>query len=42
MGRWVLAFTDANYYNPDTFLDYSAVIILTGAGLATGIALLLL
>ena len=42
VGRWTLDLTDADYYDPVTLLDYSAVILQTGAGLATGMALLLL
>lgn len=42
IGRWVLEFTDTRYYDPASILDYAAVTSQSAAGVATGIALLLL
>ncbi|MBT8199906.1 MAG: hypothetical protein KJO36_05255 [Acidimicrobiia bacterium] len=42
LGRWILEFADTRYYNPSSMLDYAAVISQSAAGVATGIALLLL
>lgn len=42
MARWFLEFADIQYYDPESLLDYSGVILQTAAGLATGIALLIL
>lgn len=42
IGRWVLDSQEVQYYDPQTFADYSAVLLQTGAGVATGIALILL
>jgi len=40
--RWGLEFADPQYYDPESTLDYAAVVAQSAAGLATGIALLLL
>lgn len=40
--RWLVEFGDVQYYDPESLLDYSAVILQTAAGLATGIALIVL
>ena len=42
VARWFLEFAEIQYYDPESFLDYSGVILQTGAGLATGVALLVL
>ncbi len=42
IARWVVEFADTQYYDPESLLDYSAVILQTVAGLATGIALIIL
>ncbi len=42
VARWVVQFADTQYYDPESLLDYSAVILQTVAGLATGIALITL
>ena len=42
VARWLLEFADIEYYDPESLLDYSGVLLQTAAGLATGIALLLL
>lgn len=42
IARWLVEFADIQYYDPESFLDYSGVILQTAAGLATGIALLFL
>jgi len=40
--RWILDLSDTQYYDPESVLDYSAVISQSAAAVATGIALLLL
>lgn len=40
--RWILESADPQYYDPESVLDYAAVTSQSVAGLATGIALLLL
>jgi hypothetical protein len=40
--RWLLEFADIQYYDPDSLLDYSGVILQTAAGVTTAIALLIL
>ncbi len=42
IARWLVEFADVQYYDPETLLDYSAVILQTVAGLATGLALIVL
>lgn len=42
IARWLVEFADVQYYDPESLLDYSAVILQTAAGLATGIALIVL
>lgn len=42
VGRWSLEFSETRYYDPVSPLDYAAVISQTAAGVATGIALLML
>jgi hypothetical protein len=42
VARWLLEFADIQYYDPESILDYSGVLLQTGAGLATGVALLVL
>lgn len=42
VARWVLEFADVQYYDPESLLDYSGVMLQTAAGLATGIALLIM
>jgi len=42
VARWVLEFADIQYYDPESLLDYSGVILQTAAGLTTGVALLIL
>jgi hypothetical protein len=42
VARWLLEFADIQYYDPDSLLDYSGVILQTAAGLTTGVALLVL
>lgn len=42
IARWLIEFADVQYYDPESLLDYSAVILQTAAGLATGVALIVL
>ncbi len=42
VGRWSLEILDIQYYDPQGLLDYSGVILQTAAGVATGVALILL
>ncbi|HSF87538.1 MAG TPA: hypothetical protein VLG28_18005 [Acidimicrobiia bacterium] len=42
VARWLLEFADIQYYDPESIVGYSGVLIQTGAGLATGVALLVL
>ncbi len=42
IARWLLEFADIQYYDPESLLDYSGVFLQTAAGLASGIALLIL
>ncbi len=42
IARWALEFADIQYYDPESLLDYSGVFLQTTAGLASGIALLIL
>lgn len=42
VGRWVLEFAEIEYYDPQSLLDYSGVLLQTAAGVTTGVALLTL
>lgn len=42
VARWLLEFANIQYYDPESLLDYSGVFLQTAAGLATGVALLVL
>jgi hypothetical protein len=42
VARWTLEFAEIQYYDPESVLDYSGVLLQTAAGLATGVALLVL
>lgn len=42
IGRWTLEPADIQYYDPESILDYGGVMLQTAAGLATGIALLIM
>jgi hypothetical protein len=42
IARWSLELAEIQYYDPESLLDYSGVILQTAAALATGIALLVL
>lgn len=42
VSRWALEFVEIQYYDPQSFLDYNGVLLQTGAGLTTGVALLVL
>ena len=42
ISRWVLEFSEVEYYDPQTLADVSAVILQTAAGVTTGVALLFL
>jgi hypothetical protein len=39
LARFFVGFTDPTYYEPETFLDYSAALLTTGSGIATAVAL---
>lgn len=40
--RWVLEFSDPQYFDPESVLDYTTVLAQSAAGVATGVALLML
>lgn len=42
IARWALDFAEIQYYDPESVLDYSGVLLQTAAGLTTGVALLVL
>ena len=42
VARWLLEFADIQYYDPESIVDYSGVVLQTAAGTATGVALLVL
>ncbi len=42
VARWTLELADIQYYDPESILDYSGVLLQTAAGVATGVALLVL
>lgn len=42
VARWVLEFSDPQYFDPESVLDYTTVVTQSAAGVATGVALLML
>ena len=42
VARWLFEFSDIQYYDPESIVDYSGVVLQTAAGVATGVALLVL